>query len=162
MHSGGHDTSVRTHFRWQSGHFRCSQLNVIVALTDIGPGDGATMIVPGSHKSNLAHPLQGSYARGDRMDALPFAEEVHARAGDALVFSDSVMHGGSSRTNPGERRVIILRYGPSWARSRFGYTWSDSLLRRLGPARRHVLEPVPPIRAGSTTVPTEAPNRVAG
>mgnify|MGYP006146040273 CR=1 FL=1 len=28
----------------------------------------------------------------------------------------------------GERRVIILRYGPPWARPRFGYTVSDELL----------------------------------
>ena len=27
-----------------------------MALTDIGPGDGATMVVPGSHKSNIRHP----------------------------------------------------------------------------------------------------------
>ena len=53
-----------------------------LALTDIGPGDGATMVIPGSHKSNLAHPLAGDYARGDRMDALPGAVEVHAKAGE--------------------------------------------------------------------------------
>jgi ectoine hydroxylase-related dioxygenase (phytanoyl-CoA dioxygenase family) len=27
-----------------------------VALTDIGEGDGPTMVVPGSHKSNFPHP----------------------------------------------------------------------------------------------------------
>jgi hypothetical protein len=31
------------------------------------------------------------------------------------------MHGGSSRTNRGERRVVIYRYGPSWGATRFGY-----------------------------------------
>ena len=105
VHSGGHDASIRTQYAMRDGRFRCGQLNVLVALTDIGPGDGATMIVPGSHKANFPHPLAGDYARGDRMDALPFAVEVHANAGDALVFVDACMHGGSSRTTPGERRV---------------------------------------------------------
>ncbi|KAI9015957.1 hypothetical protein DFJ74DRAFT_770538 [Hyaloraphidium curvatum] len=155
VHSGGHDASVRTQYVYRNGAFRCGQVNVLVALTDIGPGDGATMVVPGSHKSNFRHPLAGDYARGDRMDALPFAEEVHARAGDALVFVDALMHGGSTRRNDGERRVVILRYGPPWARSRFGYTVSDRLLARLTPERRKIMQPMPPMVAGDRRVPLD-------
>ena len=157
VHSGGHDASVRTQYRFHEGRFRCGQVNVLVALTDIGPGDGATMVVPASHKANLPHPLTGSYARGDRMDALPGAQEVHLAAGDALLFVDALMHGAASRTTPGERRVLILRYGPSWGASRFGYRWSADLLARLSPARRHVLQPVPPIVPGERRIPSEAP-----
>jgi ectoine hydroxylase-related dioxygenase (phytanoyl-CoA dioxygenase family) len=71
VHSGGHDASVRTQYSYRNGAFRCGQVNVLVALRDIGPGDGPTMIVPGSHKSNFMHPLAGDYFRGDRMDTLP-------------------------------------------------------------------------------------------
>lgn len=155
VHSGGHDASVRTQYRFHNGAFRCGQVNVLVLLTDIGPGDGATMLVPGSHKSNLPHPLAGDYARGDRMDSLPGAVEMHGKAGDALMFVDSCMHGGSSRMNPGERRVIILRYGPPWASTRFGYRWSDDLLARLTPERRHVLQPIPPVITGDPRIPTD-------
>jgi ectoine hydroxylase-related dioxygenase (phytanoyl-CoA dioxygenase family) len=158
VHSGGHDASVRTQYRFENGAFRCGQVNILMALTDIGPGDGATMVIPGSHKSNLEHPLAGDYMRGDRMDALPGAIEVHLNAGDAILFVDSIMHGGSSRTTKdGERRVIILRYGPSWARSRFGYHWSDALLSRLTPERRHILQPVPPLVTGDPRLGFEAP-----
>ena len=70
-------------------------------------------MIPGSHKSNLPHPLAGDYARGDRMDALPGAIEIHAKAGDALMFVDSIMHGGSSRTTAeAERRVILQSRSP--------------------------------------------------
>lgn len=155
VHSGGHDASIRTQFAMRDGRFRCGQLNVLVALTDIGPGDGPTMIVPGSHKSNLRHPLAGDYARGDRMDALPHAEPVHASAGDALLFVDACLHGGSSRTNPGERRVVILRYGPPWARPRFGYSVSDALLDRLTPERRRIMQPIRPMVRGDETVPLD-------
>lgn len=35
-------------------------------------------------------------------------------AGDALLFSDGIMHGGGGCTNRGgERRVTIYRYGVS-------------------------------------------------
>ncbi len=155
VHSGGHDASIRTQFAMRNGSFRCGQLNVLVALTDIGPGDGPTMIVPGSHKSNLAHPLAGDYAAGDRMDALPHAEPVHARAGDALLFVDACLHGGSSRTTPGERRVVILRYGPPWAQPRFGYRSSPDFLDRLTPDRRRIMEPIRPMRTGDTLVPPD-------
>ena len=56
VHSGGHDASIRTQFGYRNGRFRCGQVNCLVALRDIGPGDGPTMIVPGSHKQHLSHP----------------------------------------------------------------------------------------------------------
>ncbi len=56
MHSGGHVGTIRTQFRYHAGKFHCGQIVILMALTDIGPGDGATMVVPGSHKSNLKHP----------------------------------------------------------------------------------------------------------
>ena len=82
------------------------------------------------------------------MDGLPGAVPAYLKAGDALVFVDALMHGASSRTNAGERRIVILRYGPSWARTRFGYKYSDAFLDRLSPARRHIMEPVPPVLPG--------------
>jgi Phytanoyl-CoA dioxygenase (PhyH) len=156
VHSGGFNAAVRTQYDFRNGRFRCGQVNVLLALTDIGPGDGATMVIPGSHKSNLPHPLAGDYVSGDRMDALPGAIEVHAKAGDALLFVDSIMHGGSSRTTvDGERRVIILRYGPSWVRSRFGYTWSDALLSRITPSQRSILQPRSPVKTGDPNIPNQ-------
>lgn len=146
-HSGGWRGALRGAYRYQDGVFRCGQVNIIVALTNIGPGDGPTMVVPGSHKSHFPHPQQGDYSRGDRMDALPGAVPVHLKAGDAVLFVDGIMHGGSSRTNAaGERRVTIYRYGVSWGRTRYGYEYSEALLSRLTPERRAILQPVPPLR----------------
>ncbi len=154
-HSGGYDASVRTQYRHHNGQFRCGQVNVLILLTDIGPGDGGTMIIPGSHKSNLPHPLVGDYGEGDRMDELPGAIEIHGAAGDALLFVDSITHGGSSRVNDGERRVVILRYGPPWARTRYGYQWSPELLERLTPERRRILQPIAPIDQGDPRIPSD-------
>src|SRR6478672_4604701 len=85
--------------------------------------------------------------RGDRRDDLPGAVPVYMKKGDAVLFVDGLMHGGSSRTNTeGERRVTIFRYGPLWASTRFGYEYSQPLLDRLTPERRKILQPVPPLR----------------
>jgi len=150
VHSGGYRGAMRGAFGYKHGVFRCGQCNIILALTDIGPGDGPTMVVPGSHKSNFPHPLAGDYMKGDRMDQLPGAIPVYLRKGDALLFVDGMMHGGSSRTNPGERRITIYRYGVLWAATRFGYEYSQALLDRLTPERRKILQPVAPLRPPGT------------
>jgi ectoine hydroxylase-related dioxygenase (phytanoyl-CoA dioxygenase family) len=159
MHSGGFQAPLRTLYRYEHGVFRCAQVNIVISLTDIAADDGATMVVPGSHKSNMEHPLAGgyeSYARGDRMDALPGAMPVEMRAGDALLFTDSLMHGGGSRTRTdGERRILIYRYGVSWARTRYGYQYSDDLLARVSPRQRLILQPQLPIFPGDARVPDD-------
>lgn len=86
------------------------------------------------------------------MDNLDGAVPAYLNAGDALLFVDGIMHGGSSRTSPqGERRVTIYRYGVSWGSTRYGYEYSQALLDCLTPARRKLLEPVaksrPPVAA---------------
>lgn len=146
VHSGGYQGALRGAYHYANGVFRCGQVNIILALTDVHEGDGATMVVPGSHKSNFPHPNAGDYGRGDRMDHLEGAIPLYLDKGDALLFVDGLMHGGSSRTNPGERRVTIYRYGPLWASTRFGYEYSQALLDRLTPERRKILQPVPPLR----------------
>jgi len=109
-------------------------------------------VIPGSHKSNFPHPNTGDYAKLNRMDNLDSAVPAYLNAGDALLFVDGIMHGGSSRTSPhGERRVTIYRYGVSWGSTRYGYEYSQALLDRLTPAQRKLLEPVaksrPPVAA---------------
>ncbi|HSI73380.1 MAG TPA: phytanoyl-CoA dioxygenase family protein [Fimbriimonas sp.] len=146
VHSGGFQGALRGKYHYGNGVFRCGQCNVILALTDVHEGDGPTMVTPGSHKSNFPHPLAGDYGRGDRMDHLPGAIPLYLDKGDALLFVDGLMHGGSSRTNEGERRVTIYRYGPLWASTRFGYEYSQELLDRLTVERRKILQPVAPRR----------------
>jgi hypothetical protein len=145
VHSGGQDGVVRNQYRFVNNHFRCSQVNILLALTDIGPGDGGTMVIPASHKSNFPHPdMLKSWDERQQMDQMEGAIEVHLKKGDALMFVDALAHGASTRTNPGERRVVIYRYGPTWGNTRYGYTYSKELLERLSPERRKILQPILP------------------
>ena len=152
MHSGGQDGVVRNQFRFVNGKFRCGQVNILLALTDIGPGDGGTRILPGSHKSNIAHPV---FARdfGERSkdtdEVVEGSIEVNMKAGDALMFVDALSHGATKRTNPGDRRVVIYRYGPSWGATRYGYRYTEELLNRVTPEQRRILEPILPRPPGT-------------
>jgi len=90
---------------------------VLMALSDIGPGDGATMVIPGSHSAHFPHPALDQYSmKADVMTLLndvKGAIDVHLRAGDALLFVDALSHGSAERNNPGQRRIVVYRYGPS-------------------------------------------------
>lgn len=147
LHSGGHLGTIRTQYRFHAGKFHCGQVNVLVALNDIGPGDGATMVIPGSHKSNLRHPQTVAVDKRDEqtsVDGIAGAVEVHLKAGDALMFVDAIMHGSARRTNPGERRMTVYRYGPSWGYFRHRFTPSPDLLARLTPLQRKIVMPHQP------------------
>lgn len=144
LHSGGDLGVKRTQFHYHNGRFQCGQIDILIALNDIGPGDGATMVIPGSHKANLRHPETEKYQmRGEdaAVDKVTGAVEVQLQAGDALLFVDSIMHGSARRSNPGERRIIVYRYGPSWGNFRHGYQPSPELLARLTPERRAIVQP---------------------
>ncbi len=150
IHSGGDMRNIRGQFRYHDGEFHCGMINILLALTDIGPGDGATVVVPGSHKSNLTHPaLRGNYndLYGTSADGVLGAVEVHMKAGDAILFVDALAHGSAERKNPGERRIIVYRYGPRWSNTRFGYQPSPELLQRLTLERRMIIQPIEPLLA---------------
>lgn len=143
LHSGGHEGVTRTQFQFRDGIFHCGQVNILMALTDIGPGDGATMVIPGSHKSNLPHPhFEGMVYGEDSVDGVAGAVEVHLKAGDAILFVDAIAHGSAERVNEGQRRISVFRYGPSWGNFRFGYQASDELLARANDLQRQIVRPL--------------------
>lgn len=144
FHTGSEYGNIRGQYRFINGYFRVGQVNMLLALTDIGPGDGGTMVIPGSHKANIVHPsVKAGWDENQKIDQVEGAYEVHMNKGDVLLFCDAISHGASTRTNPGERRVVIYRYGPKWGNTRYGYRYSPELLDRLTPERRAILEPVP-------------------
>lgn len=148
VHSGGHYPAMPLVTRHPGGAWMVGQVNVLIALTDIGPGDGATVLIPSSHKCLTIHPLMAAGTIPTYRDTEPASaafgmQEQHLRAGDALLFTDGLTHGAAARIHPGERRILILRYSPHVLATRYQYVPSDELLARLTPARRAIVQPVP-------------------
>jgi hypothetical protein len=158
IHSGGHCVAYPQAFRHANGAWFVGQINVLMALNDIGPGDGATVVVPGSHKSHEIHPVLRGQSTTAYRDDLPASEalgaiEVHLKAGQALFFTDAILHGSSPRTNPGQRRIMVYRYSPRSIMPRYHYLPSEELLKRLTPARREIIQ-------SEAVVPRMRPGRV--
>ena len=152
-HSGGHHGVIRCQYRVHNGNFHCGQVNVLMALTDIEPEDGPTVVVPGSHKSNFPHPdvdVEDRHSRRMSVDTVEGSIEVTMKAGDALVFVDAICHGASPKLTEGQRRIVVYRYGPSWGNFRHGYQPSEELLERLTPQRRTIVRPQVPVPRDSS------------
>ena len=151
IHAGGHMASFVQSFRHVTGKWMVGQINILMALSDIGPGDGATVVIPGSHKSHEVHPILTGGTQSAYRDDIPASEamgaiEVHLKAGQAIMFTDAIIHGSSPRVNPGMRRIMVYRYSPSALVTRFNYIPSDEFLARLTPARRAIIQSIPPRR----------------
>ena len=157
-HCGGHLSIIYMTFRQpNTGEWMVGQINVFMALTDIGPGDGPTTLIPGSHKARFPHPVlsdekistvyRGDFPGGEAAGMKP----LYMNAGDVAMFTDTITHGSLARENEGYRRNVLYRYSPLWIRSRFHYVPSEGLLDRLTEDRRKIIQPIPPRMPSTTT-----------
>ena len=159
IHCGGACAISYLTFRQaNTGEWMVGQVNVIGALQDVGPGDGATTVIPGSHKSAIRHPqltevaYRSDAAAGEQVGM----QEVYLKAGDVLLLTDALTHGSAARTNAGYRRITLYRYSGGLLRSRFNYQPSEALLAAMDEEQRLIVQPMPPRRP-----PTE-PEPAAG
>lgn len=86
---------------------------VLWMLDDFTAENGATRIVPGSHKFT-------TYAE----DGKNYPDEVSATgsAGSVLVYNGSLWHGGGAKSAPGTRWSIVLGYGRWFIKPSFDFS----------------------------------------
>ena len=77
-------------------------------LADEGPGDGGVAVIPGSHKANLACPKSMIKWEQHQEHVL----EVNGKAGDAIIFTETLTHGTLPWTAAHERRALLYKFSP--------------------------------------------------
>jgi len=110
------------------------QCNTIWAMTDFTAANGATRVVPGSHR--LADRLTLTHAD---------AEAAEMPAGSVLFYTGALYHGGGANTSATTRFGINITYSVSWLRQEENQFLSvpadiarelpEPLLRLMGYAR---------------------------
>lgn len=105
------------------------QMKAQFFLTDVDGDDrGNFMLVPGSHRRTFR---EGGV---DARDAI----QLHARAGDLLLFPWSLWHAVAPNRGGHVRKSVTLRYGQLWSRP---YDYRDlpgDVLARMTPRRRRL------------------------
>ena len=82
-----------------------TQVSTVWAITDFTKENGATQLVPGSHKWDK--------------NRLPLKEEIYnaeMKAGSVFIYTGSVMHGGGNNLSDTDRLGVFLHYAPTWLR----------------------------------------------
>jgi ectoine hydroxylase-related dioxygenase (phytanoyl-CoA dioxygenase family) len=80
--------------------------NAFWVLDDMDRDNGATRIVPGSHR--WARMPRGQYAQPQGHH--PEERVLEARAGDVLVFSSHLWHAGACNESGRRRRVVLAQF----------------------------------------------------
>ncbi len=111
LHGGGAEAPTSMGYFCKNGIFYCGMTVVEVMLADEGPGDGGLVLILGSHKANFASPRKMKLC-DQYQDRIV---EVHAEAGDAVIFLEATIHGALPWKGKHQRRTLIYRFNPGFA-----------------------------------------------
>lgn len=110
------------------------ELNGMWAVTDFTDENGATRVVPGSHRL-------GNSERLDPVDTVP----AEMPKGSLLLYTGSLYHGGGANRSDGWRRGLSLQHAVGWLTQSTNQflecppaevgDWPDDLLRFVGYAK---------------------------
>ncbi|NIF92157.1 phytanoyl-CoA dioxygenase family protein [Burkholderia sp. Cy-637] len=83
---------------------------VLYALSEMGPDVSHFCCIPGSHRANFEVPSEYRNPVDN-----PLVKHLHLRRGDALIFSEALVHGTYHVENSEQRRAIFARYTNSYS-----------------------------------------------
>lgn len=112
-------------------------LNSLVAVDESGPENGATWLIPGSHRSVVRDP--------DPEVLAGLAIQPRLRRGDLLLFDARIWHCAGENRSAAVRRLIKIEMVRPWLRTQMDYARSvrPEVLERLSPrARAAIGEPL--------------------
>lgn len=120
-------------------HFHCLFVKTLAYLTDVGPEDGGTAVIPGSHR--LSWPRQEVIQAAYTDPGL--VHQVEAAAGSVLLFAESLIHSTTAITSDNERMVVVTGYTPPMMQVWPGNEVSTAFVAGLSPELRQLVAPTP-------------------
>jgi ectoine hydroxylase-related dioxygenase (phytanoyl-CoA dioxygenase family) len=121
----------------ENGLFTCPMVKVFYCMTDVGPGEGEFVVIPGSHRSQFPLEVKG------RVD-LP-AQHIfdHVKAGDIIIFNEALLHNGRPNPSNKTRKTIIVNFGRHQARVWRGYKPKPETLAQVSNSQQAILSSAP-------------------
>jgi hypothetical protein len=109
-HMGG-PIGHKYRYAFTNGKIDCMMVRMVYFIQDVTNEQGVFSVVPATHKTNYPSPYNGD------PDREPGMIGVEVRAGDAILFTENLRHGGLSNRSPQTRKSIHVGYGPPWMMS---------------------------------------------
>lgn len=107
--------------------FHCIFVKTLAYLTDVGPDDGGTCVIPGSHRLTWKQNEMIEAALSD--DKL--IHQVEASAGSVLLFAEALIHSTTAIRSDNERVILIAGYTPPMVREWPGNEVSSEFIETL-------------------------------
>jgi hypothetical protein len=122
----------------RNGVIRNGLCALIYCLTPAGAGDGGFACIPGSHKSQYLSALPPEVRQFQRPAS--YVVQPAVEAGDAILFTEALVHGTMPWNGHHERRIVLLKYGPGHCASSDRF-YDLSAFPTLTDRRRLILSP---------------------
>ncbi len=111
----------------ENGLFHCNFVKTLTNLTELGPDDGGTVVIAGSHKIKASQQEIIACAYEDPS----LVHQFIAPAGSTLLFAESLIHATGQLRSERERVIIIGGYTPPMFRAWPGQEPSQSFIDSL-------------------------------
>lgn len=106
-HMGG-PAMHKYRYSFNNGEIDCMMIRMIYFIQDVDSSQGAFCVVPGTHKSHYHSPYTSS------PDEEPGMIGLEVKAGDAIIFTENLRHGGLTNHSEQTRKTLHVGYGPYW------------------------------------------------
>jgi hypothetical protein len=143
-HGGSRAANQKYRYSFGENGIDCMMVRMVYFVHDCSNEQGAFCVVPGTHKSNLACPYTGP------ADEEPGMVGLEVKAGDAILFTEHLRHGGFTNRSQQVRKTLHVGYGPHWMMSQNIATMdepqfvTDKTMARFSSAQRDLLRAWPP------------------
>lgn len=110
LHGGETDRAPDHWYKYRDGVMRNGLTVVTFFLSHADEGDGGFTCIPGSHKSNFVDNVPDDVRNFERWPQ--YVRQPAVAAGDALIFTEALIHGTMPWTASHERRALLYKYSP--------------------------------------------------
>lgn len=138
LHGGATSANPDHWYAYRDGTIRCGLTVVTFALSHARAGDGGFCCVPGSHKSNFITSLPEDVRKYERVPH--YVVQPVVEAGDAIIFTEALIHGTLPWAADHERLALLFKYSPghsAWMGSGYDVTKYADLTEQ----QRRILAP---------------------
>jgi ectoine hydroxylase-related dioxygenase (phytanoyl-CoA dioxygenase family) len=118
LHGGETEREPDHWYKYRDGVMRNGLTVCTFFLTDAPAGAGGFACIPGSHKSNFPFNVPEDVKNFERVPH--YVTQPPVEAGDALIFTEALIHGTMPWRADHERRALLYKFSPghsSWAQT---------------------------------------------